>query len=180
MGNNNHSLSAGSPVFLQKINATNESPFLATGHCLRGYLLKRIKIGSPIIVLRTFQNGRQKRGVFRSSAVTHVECDLVRTSNSLWLLLPLTAPLNLGDLLTARMRGGSPVQCLLCGSIIRSPRKVVRVMCRCGLVAAPLGRSVRPDFPPWVEDDVDRFVDPQKFAPFHEINSSGKENTNEP
>jgi hypothetical protein len=164
------SVGALSPIFLYKIqshtaslSSGDYSP-LVNGYALRGLILTRLQVGESIVVLRTHRNGEEIPGVFRSSTIAEIENDMIFwTMNSTWLLLPLNIPLYGDDLLFSGVRGGRPIQCRLCGSIIRCLESHPTPACRCGLSSAPaIGTSIENN-PSWTEGNIAKFLDPKAF-----------------
>ncbi|MEX1118438.1 MAG: hypothetical protein WEB60_06545 [Terrimicrobiaceae bacterium] len=169
-------IGALAPVALQKACSLNSSlPIsaskraIAEGYCLRGFMLTKLEVGEQICIFRTHRNGMEIPGFFHSSVIVNMQDELViRTRNSLWIILPLdpqTPCRHNQNLLKMRIKGGSPVQCRLCGSIIRSTAARIHVSCACGLTHAPLQGTFLENLPPWAECSVANFVDPARLMP---------------
>lgn len=167
-------IGALAPVALQKacsLNgslAANASP-ITEGYCLRGFLLTKLQVGEQICIFRTHRNGIEIPGFFHSSVIHDIQDELViRTRNSLWILLPLdpeTPCRHNHNLLNMRIKGGAPVQCRLCGSIIRSTAGRIQVSCACALTRAPVQGTCLENLPPWAESSVANFIDPARLMP---------------
>ncbi len=169
-------IGALAPVAVQKACRLNSSlPIsasqrtIAEGYCLRGFMLTKLQVGEQICIFRTYRNGIEIPGFFHSSVIYDIQNELViRTRNSLWIVLPLdpqTPGRPTQDLLQMRIKGGAPVQCRLCGSIIRSTAGRIHVSCDCGLTHAPLQGTSLENLPPWAEGSVANFVDPAWIMP---------------
>lgn len=130
-------------------------------------MLTKLQVGEQICIFRTHRNGIEIPGFFHSSVILDIQDELViRTKNSLWIILPLD-PQTPGrydhNLLMMRIKGGAPVQCRLCGSIIRSTAKQIQVFCDCGLTQAPIQGTSIENLPSWAESSVANFVDPRRL-----------------
>jgi hypothetical protein len=169
-------IGALAPVALQKACTLNDllpmnswAKPIAEGYCLRGFMLTKLRVGEQICIFRTHRNGIEIPGFFHSSVIVNIQDELVvRTRNSLWIILPLdlqTPGRHNQKLLKMRIKGGAPVQCKLCGSIIRSTAGRIHVSCACGLTQAPLQGTSLENLPPWAEGSVANFVDPARLMP---------------
>jgi hypothetical protein len=57
---------------------------LDEGYTVEGFLLKEIKIGDNLLLMRTNRNGVRQLGMFTTSKILDIQGDVVQTANSYW------------------------------------------------------------------------------------------------
>jgi hypothetical protein len=57
---------------------------LPLDYVMDGYLLESLRPKGVILLLRYVRNGVVRRGIFRSSTIRRIDCDVIETQNSLW------------------------------------------------------------------------------------------------
>ncbi len=57
---------------------------LDEGYTVKGFLLKPIKVGDNLLLMRTNRNGVEQLGMFTTSKILDIQDDVVQTANSYW------------------------------------------------------------------------------------------------
>lgn len=151
------------PVFLQKAWGS-PSDSRPPGFHLRGFLISQIQVGEKFHILTSSLQGQESTGLFVSSPVNRIEASyLLRLGNSGWIILPLKTRGPGRGLLFAGLLGGFPIQCRLCGDIIRSTDDSTPPLCRCRACQAPAPGTSLEDLPPEANISIPDFMDPNLF-----------------
>lgn len=151
------------PVFLQKAWGS-PSDSCTPGFHLRGFLISQVQVGEKFHVLTSSLQGKESTGLFVSAPVDRIETSyLLRIGNSGWIILPLQTRGPGRGLLFASLQGGFPIQCRLCGDILRCTDGSTPPSCRCGACQAPLPGTSLEDLPAEANISIPDFVDPNLF-----------------